>query len=488
MGHATVTGTTVYMAPEVMGVEDEAFNAFGNSSDSRDSDPTITKFKRKNIIHTRYKKEGCDHDVGSGANTGADADHCTVGKGHPSIQPMPTNESHEHEDILLDDSAIELEKENKNDSELSTTHVVRKQTVVNKATHEHESEVVKDRRHGYGRKADVWSLGVTLSEMSTGRSPYRTAAAAIYSVCVSKKYPSFPDEMSTDAHSFLSRYTVPFLLCFALPCLVMSCLTVFCFTISCKTLSYSALICIGLPCGQCRIKTLQLLIHLIPVHIFKTAIYGLLQCNERCLVADPRLRAGCEELLIHSFLKPQVCYVGTLPRPHHDLNSNVLCRHATPLQHQLQLQRFLTSTLSRVIACRYYVCLCLLQSVAQLKLQSATHTCSTISFRPPEPSNNNDLKTIREEKNLKSVLNVAPCTSALQGRGKGSRLISMGATDGWIMPTSAQSKASAGTTPVQVQKENKNTAQSDAKKIILSKTTPSIQNRSTGRPHRVVRK
>ena len=197
------------MAPEVMGVEDEAFNDNSKSSDSRDSDPTITKLKRKNIIHTRYKEGGCDRDAGSGANTGADADHCTVGKGHASIHPMPSKKSHDYKERLLIDSAAELEKESKNGSELSTTHVVRKQTVVIKSTRESEVEVVNDKRHGYGRKADVWSLGVTLSEMSTGRSPYRTAAAAIYSVCVSKKYPSFPDEMSTDAHSFLSRYTLP---------------------------------------------------------------------------------------------------------------------------------------------------------------------------------------------------------------------------------------------------------------------------------------
>ena len=250
LGHATVTGTTVYMAPEVMGVEDEAFNDNGNNSDSRDSDPLITKYKRKNIIHTRYKKGSCDRDAGSGANTGAYADHCTVGKGQASIHPMPTNKSLEDKESLLIDSAMQLEKEIKNDSELSTTHVVRKQTVLIKSIHESEVEVVKDKRHGYGRKADVWSLGVTLSEMSTGRSPYRTAAAAIYSVCVSKKYPSFPDEMSTDAHSFLSRCTLHLfasprlaLLCLALPCLALPCLA-----LPCLALPYLALPCLALPC------------------------------------------------------------------------------------------------------------------------------------------------------------------------------------------------------------------------------------------------
>ena len=42
--------------------------------------------------------------------------------------------------------------------------------------------------------------------MSTGKSPYRTAAAAIYNVCVSKKYPTFAETMSPDAQHFLGRY------------------------------------------------------------------------------------------------------------------------------------------------------------------------------------------------------------------------------------------------------------------------------------------
>ncbi len=69
-------------------------------------------------------------------------------------------------------------------------------------------EVMKgpDQEKGYGRKTDIWSIGITLCEMATARSPFKNAASAIYSVCVSKEYPRLPSHMSDDACNFLDRY------------------------------------------------------------------------------------------------------------------------------------------------------------------------------------------------------------------------------------------------------------------------------------------
>jgi hypothetical protein len=41
--------------------------------------------------------------------------------------------------------------------------------------------------------------------MATAKKPYRNAAAAIFSVCVSKQYPVLPEAMSSDAVAFLGR-------------------------------------------------------------------------------------------------------------------------------------------------------------------------------------------------------------------------------------------------------------------------------------------
>ena len=70
------------------------------------------------------------------------------------------------------------------------------------------SEDGDDVQAGYGRKADVWSLGVTMVEMASGKPPYRNAAAAIFAVCVSKDYPKLDESFSHEAHHFLGRCLV----------------------------------------------------------------------------------------------------------------------------------------------------------------------------------------------------------------------------------------------------------------------------------------
>ncbi len=67
-------------------------------------------------------------------------------------------------------------------------------------------EVMAEKK--YGRKSDIWSLGITLVEMAQGKAPFRTAAAAIYSICVSKEIPSLPSHLSPESHEFLSKCLV----------------------------------------------------------------------------------------------------------------------------------------------------------------------------------------------------------------------------------------------------------------------------------------
>jgi serine/threonine protein kinase len=102
---------------------------------------------------------------------------------------------------------------------------------------------------GYGRKADIWSVGITMVEMATGKLPFRNPASAIYTICVSKEYPTLPEEFSVEAHHFLSRSS---------------------------SLSVLPDLSLSLPSSL------------------------------RCLVENPKDRASCEEIYEHSFCRPMV--------------------------------------------------------------------------------------------------------------------------------------------------------------------------------------